>query len=235
MFSLGFFPVINKPTRITTSSATLIDNIWSNDISNVSKYSAGLIIDDVSDHLPIFYAHHSLKLNEGEVPTETKYVRQESENNLNKMFQSLQNINWSSSVLNQNNVNGAYNNFMSIYNNAHDECCPLKKVSQSKNKKEHKVWMTKGLKNACKKKNALYKSFLQKRNQSSEVKYKKYKNKLQTILRQAEKMFYNDLLHTHKNDMKGTWNIINTVLKRNFKTQTTVNKFVKDGQIIEAN
>jgi len=44
--------VIYKPTRITKHSTTLIDQIYTNDV----KYSivSGIIIDDLSDHLPIF-------------------------------------------------------------------------------------------------------------------------------------------------------------------------------------
>ena len=45
-------PCITKPTRVTKSSATLIDNIFVplNLVPNVSSY---IIIEDMSDHLPI--------------------------------------------------------------------------------------------------------------------------------------------------------------------------------------
>ena len=44
--------LIDKLTRITKHSATLIDHIYTNDV----KFSivSGIIIDDLSDHLPIF-------------------------------------------------------------------------------------------------------------------------------------------------------------------------------------
>ena len=55
------------------------------------------------------------------------------------------------------------------------------------NKRPNKPWMTRGLKNACKKKNLLYKYFLKSRSkQQSEDKYKTYKNKLTTILGKCE-------------------------------------------------
>ena len=40
-----------RPTRITSSSATLIDNIFMNDSSFISS---GLLCTEISDHLPIF-------------------------------------------------------------------------------------------------------------------------------------------------------------------------------------
>ena len=52
MYSNGFYPLISKPTRITSHSATLINNIFSNDLDN-HKFS-GILWSDISDHLPIF-------------------------------------------------------------------------------------------------------------------------------------------------------------------------------------
>ena len=49
--SLGFFPCISLPTRITSHSATLIDNFFCNDPSFVK--SPAVLVHDISDHLPI--------------------------------------------------------------------------------------------------------------------------------------------------------------------------------------
>ena len=50
MFSRSFFPLISRPTRITSNSATLID-IFTNDQNNCS--ASGLLFPDISDHPPI--------------------------------------------------------------------------------------------------------------------------------------------------------------------------------------
>ena len=49
--SLNLIPTITRPTRITKSTATLIDNIF---ISQhwLSNYVSGVLVDDISDHLP---------------------------------------------------------------------------------------------------------------------------------------------------------------------------------------
>ena len=54
MFSMGFVPRINNPTRTTTDNAKCIDNIWSNNVKNTDQTFSGIIIEDISDHLPIF-------------------------------------------------------------------------------------------------------------------------------------------------------------------------------------
>lgn len=52
MFSLSLHPLIVKPSRITKDAATLIDNIFTN-VTDV-KIVSGLLVTDVSDHLPVF-------------------------------------------------------------------------------------------------------------------------------------------------------------------------------------
>ena len=50
--SYALYPCINKPTRITATSATLIDNTFSNTLNQSNN--SGILYHDVSDHLPIF-------------------------------------------------------------------------------------------------------------------------------------------------------------------------------------
>ena len=52
LFSHFLYPLISRPTWLTSYSATLIDNIFTNNIS--ASCDNGLIINDLSDHLPIF-------------------------------------------------------------------------------------------------------------------------------------------------------------------------------------
>ena len=49
--SFSFHPLITSPTRITQTTATLIDNIFGN---NSNDLIFGSIICDISDHFPIF-------------------------------------------------------------------------------------------------------------------------------------------------------------------------------------
>ena len=47
-----FHLLISRPTRIASYTATLIDNIFTNNIDNFM--TSGLLFNDLSDHLPIF-------------------------------------------------------------------------------------------------------------------------------------------------------------------------------------
>ena len=50
--SYTFTPTIDKPTRIHRNSATLIDNIFVNNIEN--SFLSGNILSDISDHFSQF-------------------------------------------------------------------------------------------------------------------------------------------------------------------------------------
>ena len=55
IFERGDIPVINKPSRVTTKTAAIIDNIWTNLFFRFfdTTLIKGLIQSSVSDHFPI--------------------------------------------------------------------------------------------------------------------------------------------------------------------------------------
>ena len=61
MYSNTFFPLITRPTRITSHSATLIDNIFQNYLE--TNLLGSLLFTDISDHLPNFVIHYDYSKN----------------------------------------------------------------------------------------------------------------------------------------------------------------------------
>lgn len=84
---------------------------------------------------------------------------------------------------------------------------------QKKSSFDSKPWITKGLQNAIKKKNLLYKQFVKSRTPESEMKYKKNENKLLKIIRTNKEHYYNNLLEINQGNSKGTWHVINNIIK----------------------
>ena len=62
LLSLGFMPIITKPTTITDHTGTVIDHTYKNTPEELIK--SGLCLADISDHLPVFYtmATHCLQI-----------------------------------------------------------------------------------------------------------------------------------------------------------------------------
>ena len=59
IISRCFVPKILRPTRITATSPTLIDHIYSN--IRTEHFTSGILINDVADHLGIFYSLENTK------------------------------------------------------------------------------------------------------------------------------------------------------------------------------
>ena len=51
LYSYNYIPLISSPTRVTETTSSLIDNIFTN---NICDHSSGIIDTDLSDHYPIF-------------------------------------------------------------------------------------------------------------------------------------------------------------------------------------
>ena len=127
------------PTRIKQQSATLIDHIWSNKICN--KYSAGIIIDSLSDHFPVFYIEEG---RQEKVQLPDKYTRKINSKTIPAFCELLKSASWKN-VINEENPNIAFDNFFEIINESRDISFPSIKAKQKPNKLKHSPWMSSGL------------------------------------------------------------------------------------------
>ena len=220
LYSYGVFPKVDKPTRITAVSTTLIDNIFTNVISSNAK--CGVLCNDISDHLPIFYVAEYRGITKVTKKV-FKVVRRCNAENIEQFRNQLQQQSWDH-VMGEINVNNAYNNFIDIIKKLYSDACPQVRVKVNSTN-VHKPWFTNGLKNACKKKNSLYGVFLKTKLKIHEAKYKRYKNKLTSILRYCEKKYFSDLLEQNKNNIKATWSILNTIMNKKVSINTLPNDF----------
>ena len=85
MQALSLIPTISKPTRITGTTCTLIDNIF---VSNLNNFKSGSFVVDISDHLPIFIIYENYFLPEAQITQTIKY-RKITENTLCELRQAL--------------------------------------------------------------------------------------------------------------------------------------------------
>ena len=203
MYSNSLYPTITRPTRITTHSATLIDNIFTNVWDR--KVHSGLVINDTSDHLPVFATIQSCTRIKKDTTT-VKITRHKTQNAINSFKEDLLRQDWNKVYV--KGANEANESFLEIVAELYEKNCPLvKKIV--KPKYAEKPWITKGISKACKKKMSLHKEFLRKRTTEAEQKYKTYKNKLTKIMRHSKMDHYSNLLEDNKNNIKNTWNVLN--------------------------
>ena len=71
MTSNSLYPLISKPTRITSSTATLIDNIFTNNLEG--NMNCCILYSDLSDRMPVFQVSHLKMI--VEPPRQKRFVR----------------------------------------------------------------------------------------------------------------------------------------------------------------
>ena len=145
MFSYSFSPLINKPTRVTSTSATLIDNIFCNNINN-SQLVNGIMYTDISDHFPIF----TIIINENPTHKTVRRTRRiYSEKNIENFHRALQSIDWLE-VISITNCHDAFTKFHKLYTNCYEANFPI--VESKTTYRERKPWLTSGIKRSIKEK-----------------------------------------------------------------------------------
>lgn len=225
MFSSGLMPVISKPTRITSSSATLIDNIFTNFSDSICLLN-GLLLSDISDHLPIFCISSYIAKDKSPIVIKKRSF---SEQNVSRFIFEVDRVDWSA-VREHNQCQDAFSLFYNLFKEIYDSCFPLKPVRLD-SYKNRKSWLTGGLKAAIKRKNKMYISMLKNPSFLNTDNYKKYRNCLHRLLRKAEKDHYHDLLEQYKNNLSKTWKVIKQVLNQN-KSCSSERSFVINSQTV---
>ena len=92
ILDLGLYPTVSRPTRITKNTTTLIDNILVSQ-SLIEKFTSNVVLDDISDHLPIVLSLIGMNLAKYEPITVTS--RDTREQNLKALVRELSSVNWS--------------------------------------------------------------------------------------------------------------------------------------------
>ena len=155
LFSHAFIPLISNPTRLTSYSATLINNIFTNNLTqNVLN---GIVLNDLSDHLLVFaYFSGKTLTRDGENKV---FIRKITDENLRKFNENVSNTNGASFL--DEDPNMAYNNFIDEYSRVYNACFPLKVIKGKLLNNCSSPWITPGLLKSIKKKNRLYKKIHQ--------------------------------------------------------------------------
>ena len=218
------FPVITRPTRITHSSATLIDNIHIS--TNLSKnYTSGIILCDISDHCAcLLMLTLTKRINKEPLQIKTRKMNQRKINNIQ---QSLQLIDWSD--LEQLDTELAYDKFENILQETLNWHAPEKTIKITQNV-VNEPWMTKGLKNSAKRIYKMYSKCIKKpKGDPLYDSYKQQRNKLNSLKRKAKITYYHDSIINYKNDSKKLWKIINSITGKCKNKQDCIYYLTVDG------
>ena len=154
IFAHGSIPLMTRPTRITSKTVSLIDNIFTNFISDTSlKLKKGIIKSDESVFVSL---NSSLKIHK-EKQKITIHKRVMRDTNLTAFEIDLRNVHWNS--INHSPETRKYETFFKTFSGLYEKHFPLKDF-QIEAKELQTPWISKGLKELSKQKQKLYIKFL---------------------------------------------------------------------------
>ena len=195
--SNSFIPAITKPTRITSTSATLIDNIYVNNIRHNTTLKSGILLEDFSDHLPIFCTLEFQKNFTKRYEPKIIERRQLTEMAVQEIKMKLSGTDWN--YLLDLDVGDIYHSFINKLNIILDETAPVKKITLKPKHIMREPWMTKGLSISSRKVPRLFKKTIGKeRTHHAFEQYIRYRNLYNQLKRIAKQSHYGQILEEYK-------------------------------------
>ena len=225
LLSNSFLPLINRPARVTSSTSTLIDNIFTNNYHRMETPEQGLFLSNLSDHYPIF---HMDSIKTPSYENSQRIKRLVNDKTINNFIDAIKKEEWGT-IFQSQDPQEAYTLFSNTLKKQYNMCFPI--ITITGTYRNRLPWLTDGLRASIKMKNRLYKLSIKKPNSSNISYYKTYRNKLNHILKIAEKVHFQQLFEYHKNDMNKTWTLIKNIVWKN-KTNKCCGQFLDGTDVV---
>ena len=209
-----FLPLILLPTRITMSSKTLIDNIFSNKISQ--NITSGNISASISDHLPQFSIIPEIFSNVS-FPKSNIFERDWSKFDKENFILDFFSVDWKQTInIETNDVNKSFQSFIENMNLLLDKYAPYKKISKYKLRFKTKPWLTQDLQKSIEIKNSTFKKYIRAKDKVTKSRlheqYKEQRNVLSTLMKQSKERYYNDFFQKNLKNIRNTWKGIKSLI-----------------------
>eukprot|EP00733_Pompholyxophrys_punicea_P000249 Pompholyxophrys_punicea_v1_NODE_51_length_4304_cov_7.342359.p1 type:complete len:926 gc:universal NODE_51_length_4304_cov_7.342359:2873-96(-) len=196
--------LINSPTRVTSTSTTLIDHIFTNVDHSSKRLYSGTLLTDITDHFATYLVVSSEtppapKHPNTCGPQRLKVTIPESE----ELLRALELINWSY-LYGEKDVEACWDYFIQ----------QIKFVSTKflrppgKRERRWSPWMSDQLKREHRKCQRLYKDWLIEQDTEGQERWKSQRRVLKKDLRRAKRQYYAERLERHRMNPKRTWQIL---------------------------
>ena len=226
----GFYPLISLPTRITDNTATLIDNIWTNNLE--VKVESGLVTVRLSDHLPIFSFIGGNSLEEGKnLQKDEGWHRTTNEAKIARFAETLSQ--WTYDEVRaqgvESNVARFRNEFRDLYNTAF----PWAKNKKSRRDVE-KPWLDdQDFKALISEKGELYAMKIRNKLDHTGIqRLAEVSRKVNRMRRKLKRTYFQEKLDRAKGNLRTTWAVLGEALrgKKSKKQGTPCGYFEEGGQ-----
>ena len=220
----SLLPLITLPTRITQTSATLLDHIFSN--SDPESKECGIIYSSLSDHLPVFSLSKCTQ-HEENISSKPVLIRNTSIENKAKFKENLLLNDWTHVMINED-PSTAFSEFSTILNNIYEESFPFIKYKPNKNKNSINPWFTSALLVSRKQKEKLFKKKILNPTTNNIEAFRKYNSVYRTTIKKAKTSYFYSKFTEYSKDIKKTWSLLNSIISSKKKSHSVPEIFTDD-------
>ena len=201
-------PTITRPTRITKTTATLIDNIIISQ-NLCGNFLSGIVMYDISDHLPSYCILSNIESSKkAKISIKSRDMR---EPNVAALKDQLSHIDWVD-LLCDNRVNENLNHLNVVLQEHIERLIPYREYNVNPKRLRREPWLTAGILNSINHSKALYSKTLKKNcTDKTRIEYKNFASVLSKLKRTAKRQYYEGKCLEYKNNTKKLWQIINEV------------------------
>ena len=210
-------PTITRPTRVTRTSATLIDNVFiSKRLQN--NCNSLILLDDISDHFPSLVSLNNQRCLKKE-PKKIK-TREINDKKISQIMNKLDRIEWVKELTDLD-ADNAFSSFHKHLVETIESEIPEKTKTLSYKRVIRDPWLTVGLQKCMKKQQSLYGDTLTSKEKTVTAKYRWYRDALKKLIRHCKSQYYLNKCIEFKRNSRKLWGLINRVIsKGNLKSDS---------------
>ena len=223
VLSCGYVPKITLPTRLTQQNGTLIDNCYIKISDEFSVGASGIILNQISDHLPYFVCLDYLQL--GKIKNKYLKISPYFPDSVRCLINDLKEPDTAQKLKNvvSSDSNESYKNLINIVKPLLDKHFPTRQVRYNKYKHRKCRWMTRGIMKSIAYKDKLYIKLKSTSPTADDLNviqsnFKTYNRILRQTIRIAKKDYYHNCFLKFKSDIKQTWSTINDIICKSKKS-----------------
>ena len=223
--SNSFIPLILQPTRITSHSNILKDNIFSNIID--PDITSGNLTATISENVPQFAIIPNMFGNTTSNKSniyERDWSKFDSEYFILDYFSS----DWEDLLkIDELNVDSSTQSYLEKINISVDTYAPLKGIDKYKLRFKSKPWINLGLQKSVSVKNKLLTKLINTKHpilkEETHIEYRNYRNLLTTLMKKSKQAYYNKYFETNWNNIENLWKGIKSLISLKTIASSTPN------------
>ena len=216
-------PHVLLPTRVTSNTKTLIDNIFTT--IDGSTCVSGNLVHVISDHLPQFLLSYSPDSSSSVGENTATYPDWSKFDQPNFILDFL-NINWPETLrLEESNINSSFDAFDTIISKLVDQHLPTRRLTKKQMYTNQKPWITPAIIKSMSKRDFFFRKFCNAKSPLSKsnfhAQFKVYRNLIVSLCRRSKLNHYTRYFDYHSANMQKIWQGVKQLIS--VKSSSSIN------------